>query len=133
VYSIPFNRKKEKKKGPEKIRPFFRDTQRLLSKTVLFAGSFSFFVQLDIAEVESNVDGDFYEVQDVEEPAQVEQEGFRLTCSHSIEEKNEFTDNTENIANQQENLEEQALALSCTGNPGLTDRNRPGKTKAEYH
>ena len=83
-------------------------------------------IQLLVAEIERHVNRDFDEIQHVEEEAQVEQES-----AAPAGDLNDLSDDAAGIADEQENLKEQALALGGAGNDGFADGNRPGQTETE--
>ena len=83
-------------------------------------------IQLLVAEIERHVNRDFDEIQHVVEEAQVEQES-----AAPAGDLNYLSDDAAGIADEQEDLKEQALALGGAGNDGFADGNRPGQTETE--
>ena len=79
-------------------------------------GCVTFLVQLHITEVQGHIDGDLDKVQEVEAPGQEEEE-----TGAAVEELDEILGDAENVADPDENLELQGLALGGTGLPGLVD------------
>lgn len=73
-------------------------------------------VELDIAEVERDVDRNLDEVENVEEEAQVEYESRAAAAGLDY-----LAGDTAGITDQQENLEEEALALRGAGDKRLAD------------
>ena len=86
-------------------------------------------VQLLVAEVERNVDGNLNKVHHIEEPAEIEHE----VVTAALRKQDALADDTEDIADEQEHLEKEALALRSSGHPGLADGNRPGNAEAQDH
>ena len=85
-------------------------------------------VQLRIAEVQEHINGYLNKVQEIEAPGQEEDK-----AGAAVEEFDEVLGNSKNVADPNEELEEQALALGGPGDPGLADGNGPAQTKANNH
>ena len=97
------------------------------AKLRLFA-FFSQFVELGISEIQSDVYRDFDEVEDIEEEAEVEDEAGGAHRG----DLDYFAGDTEGVAYEEEDFEEEAFAFGGAGDPGFADGDRPGETEAEY-
>ena len=86
----------------------------------LVCGGVPDLIQLHIAEVKTDVNGDLDEVQHVECPAKEED-----PVGGSVEEENKILGDAENVADPDEDLKLQALALGGTALPGLVNGQRP--------
>ena len=96
---------------------------------LFFLFSIALFVKLYIAEIKRHIDGDFHDVEHIEEPAEVKQPAR----SGAGAPEHEFADDSENVSNPDKELKKQAFSLCGSGRPGFPDGNRPGKPEAEYH
>ena len=84
-------------------------------------------VQLGVAEVQTNVDGDGEEVEAVRSHRQPVQPVLGLRRESGL------ADDAEDVADEQEDLKEEALALGRAGGVGLADGNRPRQAEADDH
>ena len=94
----------------------------------LFGSGISCLIQLHIAEVEQDIDGDLDEVQEIERPAEEKD-----PTAASVREQNEILGNAEDVADPDEDLKLQALALGSPGLPGLVYGQRPAQAEANDH
>ena len=81
------------------------------------------FIELHVAEVEKHIDGDLDEVQAIEDPAQNED---RAALADD-KELDALHHNAGDVAEPDEDLKLQALALSGSGLYGFVNGKRPGK------
>ena len=87
------------------------------------------FIELHVAEVEKHIDGDFDEVQAIEDPAQNED---RAALAND-KELDALHHNAGDVAEPDEDLKLQALALSGSGLYRFVNGKRPGKTECKNH
>ena len=88
--------------------------------------TFSGFVQLHITEIQSHVDGDFDEVQEIKGPAQEKDPAVA-----AVGKQNKVLGNTEYVSDPDEDLELEGLAFGSAGLPGLVNGQRPAQAKAD--
>ena len=73
------------------------------------------------------------EESEIEEIATIEPEVIFTPEVSEIEELDEVLGDTENVADPDEDLKLQGLALGSAGLPGLVDGQRPAQAKANQH
>lgn len=84
-------------------------------------------IELRVAEIKRYVDRNLDKIKYVEEETEIEDKPGASHCKHL----NKLARNAEGVTNEKKDLKEKALSLCGSGNVGLTDGDRSGKTEAE--
>ena len=79
-----------------------------------------------VSEIKRDVDRDLNGIQNIEEEAEEEQEAGR-----AVDGLHDLAGNAAEIADQQEDLKKQALALGRAGDQRFADGDRPRQAEAE--